>query len=358
MTTPPNTTIVVVKDPGVTWRIFEKECMQAYFGGSDEANPCDSRIAHLPDHVKYVYWKLHTEATSQLVWEQCCKMSAALKRRGVKMINDPEGWLGCHAKEEAFRIWQQIGIPCPQWFYFTGAASFLQMRSKTKDLFGYPMLVRINNSTGGCLSFLEHNDSDAQADIDKLVAQQGFKHDHRDNTGVNRRFIAVQYIPTTRPEKVNLSFRIIVAGNRVVTGYARIGPPNDWIVITNRFHKGMEETFVRYQKLCQSFIAENEGMIVKAVRCLGLNFQGIDVILDQENRPYFLEVQPGFSVGYAQYSAWRPPFYNPSKPPELRQFLIDNLPRLKKEIPLYANMWLDKYAMFNAAFRNLKEQLG
>ena len=169
--------------------------------------------------------------------------------------------------------------------------------------------------------------------------------------------MAVQFIPTTRPEKVNMSFRIIVAGNRVVTGYARLGPVNDWCAITNRFELWMEEPFVKYQRLCQQFCYEYEPLIVKAVRCLGLNFQGVDVILDQQDKPYFLEVQPGFSVGYPQLKSWLPPFYNPSRPESLVKFLINNKKRLQEEIPFYYNLWLDKHAMFTTAYKALKEQL-
>jgi hypothetical protein len=110
--------------------------------------------------------------------------------------------------------------------------------------------------------------------------------------------------------------------------------------------------------VCQKFCEDNEELIVKAVKCLGLNFQGVDVILDQQDNPYFIEVQPGFSVGYPHRRGWKPPFYNPSKPPELLRFLHTNLDMLKEETPMYANLWLDKYNMFNKAFGALKEDLG
>jgi hypothetical protein len=216
----------------------------------------------------------------------------------------------------------------------------------------------MNNSTSGWHSFLVENKKQAVSAIKLLKEGEHFHHDGINSDGVGRKFIAVQFIDTTRPEKVIMSFRIVVAGNKVVTGYARLCKPTDWIAITNRFEPWMEDMFVKYQKVCQEFCEKNEALIVKSVNCLGLNFQGVDVILDREDKPYFIEVQPGFSVGYAHRAGWLPPFYNPTRPETLRKFLLNNLNRLKEEIPMYANLWLDKYVMFDTAFAALKEQLG
>ena len=98
------------------------------------------------------------------------------------------------------------------------------------------------------------------------------------------------------------------------------------------------------------------------MKSLGLNFQGVDVILDQMGHPYYLEVQPGFSVGYSHIAAWEPPFYNPSRPKALVNFLKRDLEKLRGQIPLYVNYWLDKYNMFDAAYgalhRDLYERTG
>jgi len=347
--------VLAVRPPTVSWRIFEMECMEKYFGQSDELHPESIHVVPMSKTgAKYVYWKLHTESTPRHLWEKCCRVAERLETHGnFKHINDPRGWLNCHAKEKAFEIWQREGVPCPKWFEFTNMSDFLKQCT-----FGYPMLVRFNNSTSGWFSYLCYSEAHVCAAIPKLQAAIHHHHDKIPNEGVGRKFIAVQFITTTRSEKVNMSFRIVVAGNKVITGYARLGQPSDWIAITGKFEPWMEEPFVKYQKVCQKFCEDNEALIVKSVKCLGLNFQGVDVILDQQDNPYFIEVQPGFSVGYTHRGGWRPPFYNPSRPNTLRSFLLKNLEQLKEEIPMYANYWLDKYNMFNKAFKSLKEDLG
>ena len=95
-----------------------------------------------------------------------------------------------------------------------------------------------------------------------------------------------------------------------------------------------------------------EDLIVKAVRSLGLNHQGVDVIFDADLSPYFLEVQPGYSTGYPD---WSPPFYNPSYP-DLVKFLLEEADYLKGEIPMYYNIWLNKEKVFDLAYGFLKEE--
>ena len=83
---------------------------------------------------------------------------------------------------------------------------------------------------------------------------------------------------------------------------------------------------------------------------MGLNHQGVDAIEDQDGNLYFLECQPGYSTGYAH---WAKPFYNPYYP-ELVKFLVDNEERLKEEIPMYYNKWLNKETLFDEVMSNLK----
>lgn len=341
--------VVCVRDPGVRWRVFELECCQKHLGLTVDVTPQQVSWNDIANcGAKYVVWKLHTESTTPSVLDKCIDIAEHLPN--VKHINDPRHWMACHAKERAFAVWQRVGIPCPKWFEFDSEQQFFNRCDIT-----YPILLRLNNSTCGAYSWLVRNAAEARHRLPQLLASRHVHHDGFDSDGVGRKFIAVQFIDTGRKENVNMSMRIIVAGSHVITGYARLGPASDWIAITNRFDSSMEAAFVKYQRMCQSFCKTNEAELVKAVQSLGLNFQGVDVIFNQSDAPYYLEVQPGFSVGYANVHTWEPPYYNPSRPAALVEFLKRNDSRLRPELPMYYNLWLDKYAMFDAAFTSLKE---
>ena len=104
-------------------------------------------------------------------------------------------------------------------------------------------------------------------------------------------------------------------------------------------------------------IKENEEEIVRAVHVLGLNHQGVDLVVDQtNNKVCFLEVQPTYASGYPQegYCGYVKPFYNPSDS-YLVKFLVDNKDSLIKEIPMYYNNWLDKNNHFDLVYKELKE---
>lgn len=347
--------VVAVKGHGVRWRVFEREMCETYMGPIVLEEMPNFITADDIHHSKAdtIVWKLNTERTDWDLWRRCVAIADHFP--DLKHINDPRGWITSHAKEEAFKIWRDNDIPVPDWFEFEGPDDF--WRKVKKSHLEYPFLMRLNNNNTGYDSFLVRDDEEANVALTKLeLCMQRTSHNLK-KWGAKRGLIAVQFIPTLRPENTIMSFRIIVAADKVVTGYARLGPAEDWIAITGRFESHMEQTFVHYQKVCFAFCQEWEKMLIKSVRVLGLNFQGVDVILDQNDNPYFLEVQPGFSTGYANVKNWNPPFYNPSRPAALVQFLQREKFRLQQEIPFYTNYWLNKYAMFDRAYSALARSL-
>ena len=162
--------------------------------------------------------------------------------------------------------------------------------------------------------------------------------------------MAVEFIDVRTPENYNMSYRVIVSGNKIITGYARLSQSDDWVAITGKFKKEMAEDFVKYQKRCDEICKTYEKEIINSVHSLGLDLQGVDIIEDKNGKIYILEVQPGFSCGYPE---WGGPFYNPNYP-ELVNFLTKNKKRLIKEIPFYYLGWLNKESLFDNIFFNLK----
>jgi hypothetical protein len=128
----------------------------------------------------------------------------------------------------------------------------------------------------------------------------------------------------------------------------------DWVAIAGKFTPDMRDVFVEFNQDCEKYCKENEAEIVRAVKVLNLNMVGVDVI-PVGNEHYFLEVQPGFAVGYADPKlGYKKPFYNPSYK-ELVDFLEQEMNHLKKIIPTYCNVWLNKETMFDECFKALKE---
>ena len=100
-------------------------------------------------------------------------------------------------------------------------------------------------------------------------------------------------------------------------------------------------------------IKDNHDEIVRSVHTLGLHHVGIDVIADKNDKIYFLEVQPFYFCGNTARTT--PPFWNPYKPKELVDWLVNDKKNLYKEIPLYYDNWLNKENHFDMCYRSLKE---
>jgi hypothetical protein len=159
---------------------------------------------------------------------------------------------------------------------------------------------------------------------------------------------------------VNTSFRIHVSGDRVISGYARVVDKSEWCAITSgKFKIEQIDNFVTYNRLCENIMTAHEQHICKAVHTLGLNHQGVDVIIDQDdNTLCFLEVQPTYASGYPPESGighwYTPPFYNPNDN-ELVSYLQKNRSELEKMFPRYYYNWLDKRNHFDLVYKTLKE---
>jgi len=332
----------VVSDLGVRLRVFEAEMLSKHFDGATVMFFEEFDSEAMKANADYYYWRPNSEKTTASELEGWKKK--AHRYWNKKHINNPKNWHNMHCKDEAFKVWKSIGVPCPDYCIFNSRGDFHSWWDGE-----YPILLRLNNHSGGeCTYFV---DSSASLDTGLSKLDYDFKHK---NIGLGSKKMAVKFIDNDI-DGHKWSFRIIVAGNMVVTGYARLS--DDWCAITKFFKKGMEDTFVRANEACEDFCNDWTELIVKAVHSLGLNFQGVDVILDKQGNPYFIEVQSAFSVGYANDRGWNPPFYNPSQPEELVKFLKLNKESLEKIIPMYYNNWLDKERLFDLSFESLRRYL-
>jgi glutathione synthase/RimK-type ligase-like ATP-grasp enzyme len=262
----------------------------------------------------------------------------------VKHINDINSFHFVHDKVACFDKWKENGIPVPEYFEFT---SLQDLKDKIhKHIF--PCLIRLNNGVAGYDSFLCHAPEQAFSAASNLLGYAG-------RTGrLTTRCLCVKYIDTSR-DNVNLSFRITVVKDQVVCGYARVSELSDWVAVTNKIKPEMLETWVNHNELCQKFMTDEstKSLLIKAVSSLGLNHQGVDVILDgKTDQPYFLEVQSTYDAGFIGAGNYRPPFYNPYNP-VLVNYIQSNREDLSKRIPLYMENWADKRNHFKKCYEIL-----
>jgi len=357
--------IVIAQSSGTNLRVYEEEKLEEIFNGRIICSPDDVKNVVRGNRAEYVYWRPNTEATTKIEWNNYCKYEDEIAHLEcswppqvahpkTKFINSVKSFPAAQSKEVAFLKWKMNNIPCPDFFIYKNRVDFKEQLERSE--IDYPFFIRTNNCNSGYETYLVRDSSDlprALGNVQNHLIHPTFK------GGIKTQMMCVKHIDTIE-DGCNYSYRIIVAGNQVITGYARVSRGTDWNAITKKFSLDMADKWVHYNQKCQKFILQNWDEILKAVHVLGLNFQGVDVIIDAKTQKhYFLEVQPGFSVGYANREAagWLPPFYNPSKPPELVQFLKDNLEDLTRQIPMYCKYWLKKDRLFHHSFTALKNCL-
>ena len=83
------------------------------------------------------------------------------------LINSPTGFINVQSKEEAFKIWKQKGILCPNYFSFNSIKDFYRIFEKSGIRF--PFLIRINNDVAGKGSYLVKGKFDLLAKLFSLV---------------------------------------------------------------------------------------------------------------------------------------------------------------------------------------------
>jgi len=334
--------VLNVTNKGTRWRVFEKEYLEKTMGSVIDLFIGDEYDITNLEQYDYVMWRPNTEESKP--WEISWMIDLCNKLPNSKHINSPKYFINYHGKDSAFNIWKGKNIPCPKYIAYETENDF------NRDIhFPIPLLIRVNNMCSGKGSFLIEDEQNLNKQY--LVLDQIY-HNHKSKYLTTKK-MAVEFINAKTPENYNLSYRIIVSGNDIITGYARLSQSNDWVAITGKFQRSMAEDFVKYQKRCHDICKLYKDEIVKSVHTLGLDLQGVDLIEDSKGNIYILEVQPGFSCGYPE---WGGPFYNPNYP-DLVNFLVENKIRLQQEIPFYYNNWLNKETLFQNVFKSLKQHM-
>lgn len=341
------------QEPNRSWRIFEKESLEKYFGPVIDVDCGDgysviNTFKKYKDSVEYIRWFPDSENCSKKEYLSILEQDKQLDLKYI--TNSARGFLAVQSKEETFRIWKENNVNCPKYFTFKNRNEFYEKYNE--KLISLPFLIRVNNSVSGEDTILVKNKDKIEQAISAI------ENSNKNRIGINRKMMCVEFINTIDERKnVNVSYRIHVAGNKVISGYARVVSRDNWLAITaGSFKIENIDNWLFYNQLCQKFMIENEAEIVNAVKVLDLNHQGVDLVFDEDKKELcFLEVQPTYAAGYPKegYYGYKYPFYNPSDP-ALVDYLVKNKVNLKKEIPMYYNNWLNKENHFNLVFKELK----
>jgi len=316
------------------WRPHERELLVSRFGDIREVSAGHALKAFgSPDAA---LWRLSAEKTSAVQFNWA--LEAESKWWGVPQINRPSGWLAAHAKDYAFLEWGKHRVPHPEWGYVRTIDDLARVQKRL------PALVRINYANTGDGTLLCKSTEDLLKAWASIPAWYVSAH-ARYGPGVARATIWTKFIDAPW-EGLRYSYRIIVCCGKIVTGYARTCPADSWLAITSKFRPEDGEKWLELNRRCRTFCRDNEAEIVRSVRCLGLEWQGVDVIFDAAGNPYFLEVQPDYSCGNPRYGD-QSPWYNPSYP-ELVKFLKDNIKTVDHDLPEYSQLWLNKREHFRA----------
>lgn len=343
------------------WRVFEQDAVEKHFGKVVNVNGEDGfsvleKYEKYGDRVGWIRWYPDPEEMTTIEYEGMVNQSDQIGDVPY-LVTSAKGFINVQCKDEAFKAWQDAGVNCPKFFTFTSSVDFATKRD-TAD-FSYPFLVRLNDSVSGNHSYRVNNVSEIRPALDKLFRDfEGAK-----GGRISTKMMCIELLDTVDRERdVNLSFRIHVAGNSVISGYARVVPSNNWVAITaGSFKIENADQWLYYNIECERICRENEQEICNAVHALGCNMQGIDVVIDQNTgKLSFLEVQPTYAAGYPQdgpLAGWyRPPYYNPSDP-SLVQFLKQNQEAFIKDIPMYYSNWLNKENHFDMMYGSLRKYL-
>lgn len=334
------------------WRSHEREAAAEVFGGVQDFADASSRAFQ---EAEVVRWFPPSEAITPegYLWMQAQRTKAA---HGAHFhINDAQHYLRVHDKVETFQVWTKEGIPTPRWF--TWEAGSFQDVSQGVPGFAPPFLLRLNNGVAGQDSWLVRSWQDLPGALEDV--ERCYHAVRASGRGAVTRLLCTKFVSTVR-QGLNVSYRIIVAGGQVITGYARVSHPSDWVAVTNKFHAEMADQWLAANRRCQQIMTEHADLLVRAVGALGLNHQGVDVIESVPDGPngqanlYFLEVQTTYDAGFIGCGPYQPPYYNPYNP-ELVKFLQENRALIEQELPLYTHRWLDKREHFRACYAALKE---
>ena len=328
--------ILNIENKNVRWRIFEKEEIIKVYNCEKmiNINPFeDDKINNiLLKDVAVVIFRLNTEETTKDELDWSIKISNKFKN--IPIINNPNNWKYCHCKIEAFKKWKENDIPIPDYFEFTDENDFNE-KLKNSDI-SFPFLIRTINDTAGNNTFVINSDNDLNKNLRNLIK-------------LNKHIYLCSKIINTHYHGFITAYRVHLCCDKIISYYGRVS--DSILCYTPGFNNNMKNTWIENNIRLHNTIKKHKKLIIKSCQVLNLQHIGIDIIENENGDIFFLEVQPFYFCGNENRTL--PPFWNPYKPKELVEWLINDKNNLEKKIPYYYYYWLNKYNHFNECYKQL-----
>jgi glutathione synthase/RimK-type ligase-like ATP-grasp enzyme len=336
------------------WRPQEREAFTDVFG---KVKMTDWRESYWLDKITeedVCFLMPSSKEFTKEMYEDLLILEKSLRTK--RIINSASSMRYTFDKEANLQKWRDEGVNCPRSFGFNDRKGFYEKLER--EMLEPPFLLRVTNECSGKGSILVKSKEEIPQAIDWI---ENFALKEATSMGMSEHsFIAVEFQDTknvTRSDK-NFSYRLIVSGDELITGYARVSLGDNWNATTADMNMPFEQVadnFVRFNSVLQAKMRDREwaNTVVNAVKVLGLDIASIDAIETTSGQLSFLEVNNSWDAGYNDCLS---PFYNPNKK-ELANFLLSNAWWFEKNMPTYWYYWLNKRLHFDKVFRSAREAM-
>ena len=200
------------------------------------------------------------------IGDACLALIRQFQLMGVSLVNDHDAVAIARNKFLTQQVLTAAGLPCPDTIFVNDPSGFFHA---VDQLGGYPVVAKqVSERQGdGVLRIMNVNDARQQA-LPALDRRRGL--------------IVQRYLP---PEK-RRDLRALVIGGGVVCAASLIPAQGDFRA---NFHRGSD---IKAAALPQ----ELEQTAVTAAAAVGCDVAGVDMMVDNDDRPFIVEVNysPGF----------------------------------------------------------------
>lgn len=199
-----------------------------------------------------------------LFWDKDIYLAKKIELLGIKVFNDINAIFICDDKALTALALEQHNVRQPRYFVFPeifygNIINYYEAYKKELLALGFPLVIKHRHGSFGDQVFLAHTEEEAK----KIIKDNGtFK------------LIAQQYVT----KDFGVDYRVNVVGNEVIAT-ARRANKNDF---RSNINQGGSFTIVDDAPFMEIALA--------AKMAVGAHFAGVDIVVDENNEKYVIEV--------------------------------------------------------------------